>query len=64
MMCKFNRYEFCLYETYMVIFNIDKMAIESEVETRFSPYYFYHAERELFYCSVNNQIISVHLLRG
>lgn len=64
LMCRFNRHEFCLFETYMVVFNIDKMAIESEVETRFSPYFHYNAERELFYCSVNHQIVSVHLLRG
>jgi len=64
LMVRFNRHEFCLFETYMVVFNIDKMAIESEAETRFSPYYYYNPERELFYCSVNNQIVSVHLLRG
>lgn len=63
-MCKTSKHDFCLYETYMVGLEITKVAIETEADCRFSPCFYYNSDRELFYCAANNQIASVHLLRG
>lgn len=48
----------------MLIFELEKIAIEKEVEYTFLPYYYFDSRKDEFYISVNSQILSFSLIYG
>ena len=53
-----------VFQTYMIGFEQEKVAIEKEVEFNYLPYYYYDAKKEEFYVSINDQIIAFSVLFG
>lgn len=56
--------EFMVYQTYMLGFGLEKVAIEREIELNFLEYWHYDPKKEEFYFSLNDQLICFSLLFG
>lgn len=61
---KLSKTEFIIYQTYMLIFGQEKIAIEKEMEFNFLPGFYFDNRKEEMYISVNHQIISFSVLFG
>ena len=63
-MLKISKSEFALYETYTLVFQQEKIAIEKDSEFLFNHSTFFDKAKEEFYFSVNNQILSFSVPQG
>ena len=63
-MLKISKSEFALYETYTLVFQQEKIAIEKDSEFLFSNDTYFDRAKEDFYFSVNHQIISFSVAQG
>ena len=63
-MMKISKSEFALYETYTLVFQKEKIAIEKDAEFLFNKSVYLDMGKEEFYFSVNNQIISFSIPQG
>lgn len=55
---KMNKTDFMIYQTYMIGFTQERVAIEKEIDMNFLGYQYYDQKKEEFYFSLNEQIIA------
>lgn len=61
---KISKNQFAVYQTYILLLTMERVAIEREIEYVFNSSIYYSGQKSEFYFSVNSQIIVFSLLNG